>query len=466
VNVDAYLTCTFAKDQLDNEDGSGASNPFGLDRGLPVARLAGSTAATPPIAPATTSSVDPLPDVEIYGDPVGLGSPYPAFPATDIWGLEAVDNRSGFHQSPALTGFPAVQEIRKLGPNQTYDQILPVGTCAADVDFAIPTVLSDQYVRTTALDPLECGALSGYYKFRGYVIDRAGNNSAEILRNFARDDQAAPSIAGVLPQPPLTPGATANFTILGSDDVELIGAQLEITQSVDVGGPGTSLLYPNAAGLGVRFDLILSNVLNNGVVSVNPFLFRVDETCTAAGVPYASCPAPNAATLDHQTVAPTSADYPTGAAALPTFVTADVFDVAEQLSGTPVTTPFQVAMFNPTTGIAAAWPGAPSLASWSALINGTNVEAVHKGSTSIQTTFFERAVLFRLNGTVWVNCGNFPQNPGANPAVNNPYSQDQGVNRYWNYFTPVPTTGPCTAFAGPWRVMGIKAGAGLFTQDF
>ena len=488
--TDGYRVCTFAVDLLGNAAGSFGSNYFGLDRGVPVARLAGSTAATPTLIGTVTSPVSAIADNTTYGNNPAWETIFPVFPGTAVWGLEGIDNRAGFNQN-LVQGFPSVQAITKLGPNQAYTA---VGLCAAGAlpvppgtGFAMPTVLSDQYVRSTALDPLDCGAGSGYYKFNGYVVDRAGNQSVAIVRNFVRDDVVRPSIAGVLPQAPLAPGVAASFTILGSDDVELIGAQLAITQPIISGG-ANMLLYPNAAGLGTKWDLVLSNVVNNGTVSINPFLFRIDETCLNAGVPYAGCAAPAPASLDFGPVVAANplaagAPYPASAAGLPTQVTADVFDVANQFSGAPVTTPFQAAMFNPTTGIIAPWPGAPVLASWSASIVGTTAVAVHKGTTSIQTPYFTSVALFRINaaGTQWVLCGVGPNNPGTNPAVNNPYSNDQGVNRFWNYTIQLATLAPppppapqvpvldpngCSAGGGQYRVMGIKGGAGLFTQSF
>jgi hypothetical protein len=367
-------------------------------------------------------------------------------------------------QSPAEPGYPSVAILRKLSTAGSYDT---VATCVSLTDYSMPTQLSDQFVRSNATDPLDCGGGSGYYRWSGVVVDRAGNPSTLIARNFVRDDAARPVIAGVLPVTPLVAGDTARVQILASDDVEVIGASLALTQSVDLTTGGTGLLYASAVGLGVKWDNVLTQVVTNGQAKIGYFLFRVDEACIAVTNPYPNCPAPNVPALAIAPLTNNNADYQSGALGLPTQVTADVFDVAKQFSGTPLTTPLTSLMFNPVTGATAVWD-ATKVLSWSASIVGSNVVAVHKGVTSIVVPYFSGASLWRKNtANQWVFCSNLPNNPGTNSATNNPYSHDSGGFRFWNYTVAVPTAGDCVGPAfgagNNFRVMGTLSGQGLFT---
>ena len=476
----AQQICALAADALGNVTTSGPSNLFGIDKGAPTVRLAGSTSATPTLAPFTAASVSSVPNTTIYGN-AGLGSPFPAtfgvFPTTDRWGLEGLDTRSGFNQNVIgvvtglpVVGFPALQVLSKL-TTTGYAQIL---TCiASDMlpavapdDWTMGTVLSDQYVRTTALDPLDCGQGSAYYRYAGSVTDRAGNSSGTVDRNYVRDDVAAPVAAGILPQVPINAGSPAQFLVLASDDVEVIGAQVFITQPIPTGGNG--LLYAPSLGLGVRWDAILTQTVSS-TTSIPNFLFRVDQSCNGAASPYASCPAPTPAALTFAPLTTNPADYPTGLASLPTQVSSRFFDPAEQFSSTS-TNPLSPNMFNPSTGASQPWSTA-DIISWSASLVGGNVVAIHQASTSIVLPFFSAVSLWRLDlANQWVFCGDFPNNPGSGPAFN-PNLTDNGTTRFWNYTLPQPTTGSCTGstFAPAttgYRVMGISGPAGLFTPSF
>ena len=475
VAADGKLACTYAKDLLGNAATSGPSNYFGVDydktvgtKAFPRVRLAGTTTPLPtPLLPAggTTASISTMANTTIFGN-VGFGSPFPAMPATDVWGLEALDDRSGFNQN-AVTGYPAVQKLARLAQSGAT-------SCALFTN-PLNEPLSDTWIRTNpSLVPLDCALATGYYTYTGYVVDRAGNRSDTITRNFARDQAGRPTVTGFTATGlPYTPGAAGGFAFFALDDLEVIAGTIALTVPIQgtanpAGTPvGTALRYPlgSVSGLGTKWDATLTGIITNGVASVNYMFFRIDETCSGAGVPYAGCPAAPVAGFPYITAPKTtvSANY-NGAGLvdslrLPTGASGNVADVADQLAAASAATPFLRAFFNPI-GVAEPWTGAPNLLGWDlnmTIVPGT-VTAREIGITSITVPFFEGAQLFRINTALeWVLCGNFPA----------PVQSDNGPHRFWTYSLLVPTTGPCTgatfAAGASYRGLGRKVGAGLFT---
>jgi hypothetical protein len=472
-STDGYRICGRSVDNLGNVGFSGPSNWFGVDVVAPSVRLAGSTAATPTIAPSTVPNVSATANTTIYGNPA-LGSPNALFPTTGVWGLEALDTRSGFNQN-AVAGFPAVQAITNhAGTAITCGFTNPIGI-----------LLSDTWVRTNVLAAMDCG-LSGtstpsYYWYTGRVIDRAGNTSTTIPRNYVIDQYARPNITGLGFAAALyTPGTAAPFGFSANDDLEIIDATVAVNQNNPVGA-AQWLRYPlgSMTALGTRWDGTLTNVLNGATASIPYFIFRIDAMCSAAGVPYASCPNPAVPPYN-----PLSAPYITTSkptvvaeynnvaqtAKLPANISANVGDVASQLALTPIVAPMLTTQFSPSAGIAAPW-GAADLISWNASVIGANAVAVHVASTSIVVPYFDSAILVRLADSnldaaitaadEWVVCGTFPA----------PVLTDNGAHRFWTYTMTVPTTGPCTgatfgAPGGAYRAIGLKGGAALQTPNF
>ncbi|MEO8451256.1 MAG: Ig-like domain-containing protein [Gemmatimonadota bacterium] len=473
-STDGHQICAVAVDALGNTTTTGPSNFFGVDFGAPGARIAGTTAATPTLLPATPAgnTVSTTPNTTIFS----IAAP---FPATDVWGLEGLDTRSGFNQN-VVPGYPAVQTLSRLAP------IGPT-SCTLFTN-AMGILLSDTWVRTNVNVPIDCNLQVGYYNYAGYVVDRAGNQSPSVSRNFAVDQYAVPNITGLgFATQFYTPGQPAPFGFSANDDLEVIDATVAVTQAIPTGGT-TILRYPfgGLTPLGIRWDAILTNIVNGAQASIPYFLFRVDESCTGAGAPYPSCPAvgtasapagvPATAPYYLAPVDKNSADYPLGPAGLPTNVSANVSDVAGQTAATAINAPLLVSQFNPSTGISEQWSGyidpvtqqvfgaGADLLSWSASTVGGVAVAVHVASTSIVVPYFDGASLWRLNNaapTEWVYCAAFPA----------PVLTDNGSNRFWTYSLTEPTAGPCTGSTfsvGPaaYRVMGTKNGAGLFTPTF
>ncbi len=471
--------CTYAEDILGNASTSGASNYFGVDKVAPTIRVMGATAATPAPAGTRATSLDSLPNTTIYS----IATPTPA----EFFGVEALDGRSGFHQGAPLTNFPASYVLNRFraGSPQTVSATFASGA------YGLPTLLSDTYVRGLEL-PIQGGAAPasglggvGYYYWSGKVTDRAGNESTTLSANFASDDVAPPNITGLgFITGFYTPGAAAPFSFSANDDLEVIDGTLAVTQNIP-SGAGTALRYPygTLTPLGIRWDDQITNIVNGVNGAVPYFLFRVDEACSAAGVPYAACadpatiggvplsPAPvpyittsilgdvaNSVSALADTTEYNNAGALTAADKLPASVSANVNDVAGQSAAAPISAPMLNTQFNPQTGITTTgvWANADLLA-WSGDVVTTNIVAVHVASTSIVVPFFDHAGLWRLYGTEWVYCGQMPA-----PALT-----DNGAHRFWTYTMPVPTTGACAAAGGgDYRVMGTKGGAGLFSPNF
>jgi hypothetical protein len=454
--TDGKRICAYAEDLLGNAASSGPSNYFGVDFGAPAIRFLGATAATP--APTlAASTVSATANTTIYS--------MTALPPNHAFGVEGLDTRSGFDQGASiLTNFPATLSLTRFNASGTVACNMGAGGLAFADPFGLPTILSDTYVRSNEV-PILCagGGLGGvgYYAWTGNVTDRAGNAATAISRNFAADHLAAPNITGIgFASALYTPGAAAPFGFSANDDLEIIDATVAVTQTIPSGGSSV-IRYPlgSLSPLGTRWDATITNVINGATASIDYFLFRIDETCSAAATPYAGCPAPGAPAA-YVTAPKTavSANYTANAAALPTNVSATVADVASQLAAPAISAPFLTTQFSPSTGIAEPWTAA-DLISWGAVLTGGNVIATHVASTSIVIPFFDRVSLWRLDqvNNEWVRCGLY----GA------PVLTDNGAHRFWTYTITAPTTGVCTganfAPGNNYRVLGAKAGAGLFT---
>ncbi len=466
-NIDGQRICTYAEDLLGNANWTGASNYFGVDFGAPTVRFLGATppAATPlPVLPASTL-------VAVANDPTSIYS-IAAPPPAQAFGLEAIDGRSGFHQGVALstcgTGagcYPA---------SYTFTRLTATGTANAIIaSYGLPTPLNDTYVRSIELPILGATAPVtglggvGYYNWSGNVTDRAGNTSSTIARNFAADHLLPPNITGLgFNTGFYTPGAAAPFGFSANDDLEIIDATAAVSMHIPTLA-GTALRYPfgSLSPLGTRWDATITNVVNGALASIGYFLFRVDEMCTAAATPYPACPAPLVFPYINSSKIPfttsqviTDGLYNVGAPGavnggkLPTVVSANVNDVASQTAAAPIAAPMLSSQFNPSTGISEQWSAA-DLISWSGSTTevAASVVGTHVASTSIVNPYFEGASLWRLNGTEWTYCAAFPA----------PVRTDNGQHRFWKYTVLIPTTGACLV-GTTWRIMGTKAGAGLF----
>lgn len=429
---DGYQACVTGADLLGNSSASGATNWFGVDKVAPAVRAAGSTAATPSIAPSTVAAsyVSSVANTSIYS----MASP---FDATRAWGLEGQDTRAGFNQN-AVAGFPAVQTMKNHA-GSSY---------ACGFTNPMPTVLSDNYVRVAVLATFDCAtAAPGYYWYEGWVVDRAGNASTKIQRNYAIDQYAAPVLSALLPGAvTYTAGQPAVFNIYGTDDLEIIEADLTVTYP----GFAPTLTYPlNALSNGVRWDATLNTPVTSSAITINSWLARLDMTCSGAAAPYASCAAVDAlpATLTQFN----NVGGGTNDEKNPTGVSAVAYDVGSNASA-PIAQALSTLI---TNDVAHQWPVSADILTWRvSSTTAPTIQAEHKASTSISQPYFDSVVLVKnAGGTNAIICGTFTA----------PVLTDNGLNRFWTYSISKPTSGPCNV-AGNWHAVGIKNNAGLVTN--
>jgi hypothetical protein len=462
---DSYRVCGLATDWLGNVGTSAPSNTFGVDTGIPLARLIGSTTATPSIAPNNTPTVSAVHNTTIYALAAEINN--------QVWGLEGFDNRSGFNQA-VVAGSDAA--------TQTLVRTLFTGITSFTLDDGLTQVLSDNWIRSTNVSFIDNGLGVGYYDYTGNVNDRAGNFSADIIRNFA-EDLAAPATSFMAPaQASYAGGTAAAFNIFANDDLEVLNSYLAFAFPT-LGPPAAGIIYPykSFASLSIGqpwpdFPPISALVPSAGVtgtISIPYFLARIDESCTSSGVPYTSCgPAlgskPTVASdynTDLNLNAPT-----TDAGKAPTGALTNVQDIAGRDGITGAAFSFNVSVpvvaqseqFSTPTfdvnGDVTTWTGNPPS------VGGCPAGeycADQKTATSSGLRYFQTVSLWRLNTSTnqWTYCADMAAQ--ALPFV------DNGVFRIWRSTVAIPaSSNPCTALTGFWRVMGTKNGAGLFSPSF
>lgn len=473
--ADSYQICASATDNIGNAAAFvGPSNNFGVDKTKPSARLAGSSAtAAPSIAPALVPTVSATANTTVYD---GLAVPY----AGMFWGLEGFDNRSGFNQLVVTGNDAACQSLyRTMAAGATPNT---AGVC--NLPDGVTQVLSDTWIRSTTLAPIDgpgyaCAPPTacvlpggtGYYDYSGYVIDRAGNQSDAIVRNFAID-LSAPATSFLAPaQTSYTAGQAAAFNIWATDDLEVLNSYLSVTYP-GMGPPATGLTYPYGSLSTLTISLpwpsnspIVATAAQQQI-SIPNILGRVDESCTGAATPYPNCPAtPGSKT-------PVSADYnwdlnlnaavANDAAKAPVGVITNVQDIAGRDGLTGAAFSFSIA--TPMGSVAEQWSAAAEIDTWTLQPAGTlscpslSVCADQKTQTSNGLQYFSSVGLWRLNTVInrWVYCGDMTAQ--ALPQV------DNGVYRIWRWTKTVPTSGACVGAGFTfWRALGIKNGAGLFS---
>ncbi|NOT08685.1 MAG: hypothetical protein HOP28_10830 [Gemmatimonadales bacterium] len=447
--TDGKRICAYAEDKLGNSSQTGPSNYFGVDKTPPTARLITNTIPAPVgIAATVNNSIFPI------------GTP----PLAEVFGIEALDGRAGFHQGTAVSNVPIKLSLTRISGAGTGVCTL---TAFAPNPFGFVTVLTDNFVRSMEV-PIRCGIPGnlggvGYFFFSGTVIDRAGNVGGPVDRVFAADHQAPPTLAGISTSTTAyVPGETADFFVFASDDVEIIEADIVLNYPVGLAGPFTKLAYSKSiVGGAARFDTVAVSQLAGAKLPVPALIGRLDFICTGVAAPYASCPAADA-------VATVAADYNDVDTDLdlqrenddknPTGATGRVYDVASQVSPS-VAIGILPSLIN---DVAATWPSAEAdIVSWKIRTPTTltTVLVEQKGNTSGALPAFSTVVLGRMDpsGTQLLIC----QISSAPPA-----STDNGVFRFWTWNLTKPGSGPCTEpGTGNWFAIGLRNGAGLVTQS-
>lgn len=462
--ADSKRVCARASDNLGNANTSAASNNFGVDKVAPSARLYFATAIDQ-VGINITPGVSAIANTSKYQLAAALDN--------QPWALEAQDTRSGFNQTVLLGIDAATQSLLRLAPGWSTVGGAPVSACT--LSDQLTTTLSDNWKRTMLpFTTLDCGAGVGYYWYSGTVNDRAGNfPAAPIARNFVYDP-GTPNITGLgFDAAGYTSGSAATFSIAANDDLSVMTGTLTFLIP-GMPNPQVGIQYPHGSLnlLGTPWATMhsqLTHILNGGALTVPNLITRVDESCAFNADPYPSCDVTTNGTGSKPTA---GADYNTNLFAggvltnttkVPQTVITNVADFVGREAVASLVTPILLTQYN-GSGLAGfnaePWSTA-DIATWTAFVSGGTVIAEHKTISSNGLLYFDNASLWRLNAAtnVWVFCTNMTA--GATPHI------DNGSFRIWRYTVAVPAGGTaCGALGGPWKVMGRKAGAGLFTLGF
>jgi len=186
--------------------------------------------------------------------------------------------------------------------------------------------------------------VSGYYAFTGTVRDRAGNTTTIPTRRVVIDN-GTPTVTSVALPSTLTGGTQPTFTINGSDDLEVTGAELSLAYT------GMSIRYPRVTGFaatsrtglfGTPFSAFTTGLLG-AVVGTGA------SSSTFSG--NVTMPAPLIQDLQILATSSSAPSTATTGANKPTTVTGTLFDVKSMVNTT-----------GPSTSVL-AWTGASASAS-------------------------------------------------------------------------------------------------------
>ena len=486
---DGHVICAEGVDLLANTPQNiPVSFYFGKDIADPDIRIHG-TALSQPLAvniPASVFSlngVDPaLPNTSIYN----MAAP---FNALFTWGVEALDDRAGFHQNvttvATVEAGPVVQTVSRADGWSG----VPEPDVATGADYLM-LILGDNYARSTtsagvASEWAFLGGLAqpGIFDYNVAVTDMAGNVSTLGPFNWLTDQVAGPTLAALtLGQVTYTPGeTTALFSYYGGDDLEATFVQASMTYPADIGQDGIpnpmELVYgalatdPAAANQRWDTDFTFQN-LNpfSANVSALPtgvnygLIGRIDFTTATGALPDGGAVVGTIQDDDFNTLEGADPDVlMEDDDFLPTAVTGWVQeDAGMNPASATVTTPFVAMDFG-------GWSAATSQPYTGADIidftlfgadldavptNDVTLVAQHKAANSTTPVFFDAVLLVHrapVTGVVTV-C-----------AVDaTPGTQDQGGFRYYRYeFTnPIPATdvdvctGPASLDA--FHAVGVK----------
>jgi hypothetical protein len=486
---DGYQICGGATDKLGNASKSGPSNPFGVDKEVPLIRMYEDTLGTGQLMldPAVANGA-------IYSgvagvDADGYESEGTGYDPNWVWAFEALDGRAGFDTNyyydaaqHELTGegiYPAFQSLLHFPGDGTdplacgdFDNTLSVGPPG------------EQWVGTVIVDFTCLADLAepGYFWYENMVTDRAGNSATLGNALYAVDWVAGGAGTSLAPTFDLLgfastfymPGVPADFELWATDDLEVIEAEINLLHPT-VAGDLTVHYGFNAIDDFHRFDGITpvenpfdidefdpdffsDAVIGHTVATPLPVFGRLDFTCSGGG-PYASCLEDDGVTSDSTEYNLTLGE---DESMLPTEASGTVQDVG--FNTTDLAAPIEF--------IPAQWDGSVE-APWSNLATGTSeviirrwyIEEVDAGvdytatmeaPTSIEVPFFDAVALVNNDGGDITICGFFTYDGDT----------DNGVDRFFNYSASVATGSVCDGAAGTWHAVGFKGAgyAGLVTQ--
>ena len=433
-STDGYTICIQAADSLGN---TSALIPglafFGVDKTAPTARYL--TAASP-AASGSISAVSSTANTTIYT----LAATHTT---ANVFAIEAIDARSGFHQGSAVAGYPVTQVRTRFNTAASS-----AATCTA-VGSTLPTVLVDSYVRSLEFDA-NCsdaaGTVLGYYTWSAYATDRAGNVSSTFTRNFAKDDLARANITALaVGQATYAPGAAAVFSVWGSDDLEVIEGTLLVHYDNDNDGTVEhAIRYPYSLfPIGARWDTTLTTTVTGSSLTIASLIGRIDSVDVTDSLPDAN------------------AANPLGGEALPDSVFANLRDVASQADAAPIGVALDsLTQFSAKT--VSAWQFSAGIfdqvgnRTWSGATASGNKVATHKTGTGVTTAYFTSVNLYGVLSGELVNCG----------SMGTATMADNGTFRTWQYTVANPVSGDDCYGASTWYVGGVKGNAVLLSVIF
>jgi uncharacterized protein YjdB len=258
---------------------------FGVDVTAPVLIAIPNPAATEPttepsLAYFARTSVDSIfstvssthfSNTSAISTDVGIGA------SSALFAVRVRDGRSGFPVCGAVGGSTCASgtsigtfQIERRRSNVPAGTSAPSNTAIVENIVDVPTTLApavtanimDASTISGAADPTirqfsinifgaasrapssltvtPASSVSGYYAFTGTIRDRAGNTAAIPTRRVVIDN-VAPTVTSVSLPSNLTGGTQPTFTINGSADLEITGAELAINYS------GFSIRYPRVS---------------------------------------------------------------------------------------------------------------------------------------------------------------------------------------------------------------------------
>jgi len=324
--------------------------------------------------------------------------------------------------------------------------------------------------------PAAASSQAGYYQFSGTVIDRAGNRSNLPTRRVAIDN-AAPTLSQVILPSTFTGGQTASVTLQGTDDLEVMGAELTIS-------------YPNA-GVPIRFRRVPYFPSQTGTnvrlgLFHNPFATYTDGKLASTigqGQTYGgSANLPIPFIHDLQVVNVSSAPTVAGAPSKPTAIAAQLFDVRSMLTPTGTTSSWTgLASASQSTSISAPtvsqdatvkdWTAAgTAVQSWS-VFAATSTSLEYRVATSTSVTNPPFSAVHIVRRAYDVSTGQATEHDYLGRATF-AGTVDEGGLRYYRYtFAPVAigqgnlVSQPAIGSLDELRAIGVDAGGnGLLTN--
>ena len=330
-----------------------------------------------------------------------------------VYGVEAIDDRAGLANDAV---FATVTHFGPPGNTTCIVGSLVNGTCTPNGALFEGTALDGYRFKTQALDG--GFGIEGYYTYRAFVRDRAGNTSLSVSKMVLYDQGSGPSgpqVASIIYPAFMRGGQAAAFLPVASDNIELVRGQLYITYP-NLPGIAQTLAYEGGStgyfSLGQPFDATLSTVVVGGAGFTVPQFIRALEVTTNANAPQ-----PYAAL----TVKPNGVNV----------VVRDVPNVMPATLPLPVPIP-PVAVESPATPTPgfANLTGVNTLLYWRPFTAGFNPLRFEAVGPSGQTQSpFARVLLARLspgvggNGQVW----------RVVQEVVSPTGFDNGIERIWQF---------------------------------